>query len=270
MGVEQEQTSIGVNCFFSMPMAMEKEMGENIQNLTKHGAVQYVVTSSDWITENRVFISRNSGSIEGFNIEIFEFNLAVENDTPKSLLKAYHDSSSSYQKHEYNGSEEYVVLYASSIAGHVFSDFEVKAVETAVLDWFYDIGTFTALELYDWVITKGNEKEEFPDGVTLSEAYKGTWPCNAIAELSGLVCLLLKAVQWGYEQQKESPDTISLKWCVGDVLSQVEGRDKTLSLDQAREVLAIIEHRHDACIGVNWDVIDCHIDMYLDDLKEAA
>jgi len=56
---------------------------------------------------------------------------------------------------------------------------------------------------------------------------------------------------------------IKLIWCYEDVLMLAKMRDITLNKKQACEILAEVERKHDATIGVNWDVIDCHIDEYL-------
>ncbi len=50
---------------------------------------------------------------------------------------------------------------------------------------------------------------------------------------------------------------ITITWCIDDVLSV----DPTLSPKQARDVLRLMKRRHDASVGINWDVIQCHIDQ---------
>jgi len=141
-----------------------------------------------------------------------------------------------------------------------------KAKEMVVLNWFNGTGSFAPIDLYDWVQNVPDGTVNFPDDVEPCQNNAHTWACNATDELSDLKCLLMEAMKWAVNnsQSKDDPDTISLKWSVDDVL----GRDETLSRDQAREVLANIDHSHDACTGVNWDVIDCHIGMYLDNLRE--
>ena len=44
---------------------------------------------------------------------------------------------------------------------------------------------------------------------------------------------------------------ISINWHINDVLSV----DETLTLSQARQVLYMLKHNHDASIGINWGVI---------------
>lgn len=59
------------------------------------------------------------------------------------------------------------------------------------------------------------------------------------------------------------PDTIKLSWSYLDVKGRAKQTDITLSDNDCREILQIIDRRHDASIGVNWDVIDSHIDEYI-------
>ena len=49
---------------------------------------------------------------------------------------------------------------------------------------------------------------------------------------------------------------ITIIWCAEDVLAV----DPSLKPKQVREVLRLMKHRHDASVGINWDVIQCHID----------
>ena len=59
---------------------------------------------------------------------------------------------------------------------------------------------------------------------------------------------------------KSNQNEISISWHIDDILHQ----DDTLSEDQARQILHILKYDHDATIGINWDVIDCTIQMYRD------
>jgi hypothetical protein len=47
---------------------------------------------------------------------------------------------------------------------------------------------------------------------------------------------------------------IALIWCIQDVLAV----RPDLSAEQAWDVLQAAERRHDATIGINWDVLACH------------
>jgi hypothetical protein len=65
-------------------------------------------------------------------------------------------------------------------------------------------------------------------------------------------------------------DTISIQWSVLDVKQQLKDRNKKekLTLDDCREVLDRCLTRHDASIGLSWDIIDIHIDDVLEEKKE--
>lgn len=51
-----------------------------------------------------------------------------------------------------------------------------------------------------------------------------------------------------------SKTTIALSWSIEDVL----GCRDDLTTDQALEVLIFAESKHDATIGVNWEVLEIH------------
>ena len=54
------------------------------------------------------------------------------------------------------------------------------------------------------------------------------------------------------------PDEISINWHFTDV----QEVDDSLTNDEARQVLQLIKHKHDANIGVNWEVIEAWIDYF--------
>ena len=57
--------------------------------------------------------------------------------------------------------------------------------------------------------------------------------------------------------------TISIKWSTEDVLFKAEEMGIELTEDQADAILDNIEHYHDASVGINWDVIEFHIEDYI-------
>ncbi len=50
----------------------------------------------------------------------------------------------------------------------------------------------------------------------------------------------------------ENPEAISISWHVDDVLEQCP----SLSREEALNVLHTLHRRHDATIGINWEVIE--------------
>ena len=54
-------------------------------------------------------------------------------------------------------------------------------------------------------------------------------------------------------------------WQPCDVLLRAEDRDITLNESEAEDILGCIEHKIDCEVGVNWDVIDCFTDSYVED-----
>jgi hypothetical protein len=56
-------------------------------------------------------------------------------------------------------------------------------------------------------------------------------------------------------------------WSIEDIRYRALERETPVALtnEQAIEIAGIIEHRHDATIGINWDVIDETISYFLED-----
>ena len=60
-------------------------------------------------------------------------------------------------------------------------------------------------------------------------------------------------------------DEIAIVWSVADVLDI----RPDLTEDQAYEVLYRADHKHDATIGINWDVLGCHASiLYPEETEE--
>lgn len=58
--------------------------------------------------------------------------------------------------------------------------------------------------------------------------------------------------------------TISIKWGTEDILETAATMEVEISTDEANEILDSVEHSHDATIGINWDVLRCHIQEFID------
>ena len=54
------------------------------------------------------------------------------------------------------------------------------------------------------------------------------------------------------------PDEITISRHFTDI----QERDDSLTNDEARQVLQLIKHKHDANIGINWETIEAWIDYY--------
>jgi hypothetical protein len=57
--------------------------------------------------------------------------------------------------------------------------------------------------------------------------------------------------------------TIEIKWNTDDVIMQADAMNIELTEEQADDILESLENKHDANIGINWDVISFYIDDYL-------
>lgn len=67
----------------------------------------------------------------------------------------------------------------------------------------------------------------------------------------------------------DSEYTIESGWSVDDVLYQAEEDEVELTEEEAKEILHWIDRKHDATIGINWDVISSYIwDFDYDRKKE--
>jgi hypothetical protein len=67
--------------------------------------------------------------------------------------------------------------------------------------------------------------------------------------------------------QKSWKDKIAITWCVEDVKSFTttdedgnEVLDSWMTDEEAMDILHKMHSKHDASIGINWTVIECHVD----------
>ena len=58
--------------------------------------------------------------------------------------------------------------------------------------------------------------------------------------------------------------TIEIRWSTEDVLMQADNMNIELTEEQADDILDNMLHHHDACVGINWEVIEFHIDNYIE------
>lgn len=57
-------------------------------------------------------------------------------------------------------------------------------------------------------------------------------------------------------------------WCIDDVLGLAEQRGVNLSVDEAKEAIALISHNHDCELGISWVTLDCAIDEIISEREE--
>ena len=62
----------------------------------------------------------------------------------------------------------------------------------------------------------------------------------------------------------EDKELIAVFWSYEDVLCVAKNRGVEMTKEEAKDILYEINHSHDAAIGVNWDVIDCHLIDYVE------
>jgi len=58
---------------------------------------------------------------------------------------------------------------------------------------------------------------------------------------------------------------LTIKWCIEDILESAKQRGIKLTKKEASDVLSLAERRHDASIGINWDVLNYHIDEIVEE-----
>ena len=68
---------------------------------------------------------------------------------------------------------------------------------------------------------------------------------------------------------RDDADQAVFPWCIDDVHEKASRSDEELTDDEAREVLRLTKHYHNAEIGINWDVLGVWIDEVISERKEV-
>jgi hypothetical protein len=63
--------------------------------------------------------------------------------------------------------------------------------------------------------------------------------------------------------------TIEIIWSTDDVMMQADIMNIDLTEEQADAILENVLHYHDASVGINWDVLDFHIDNYIEENNKS-
>jgi hypothetical protein len=64
-------------------------------------------------------------------------------------------------------------------------------------------------------------------------------------------------------------EDVAAIWSILDVQYQAKERDLELTDIEAKDILDDMYHNHDATIGINWDVIDCYLDLFEQEKENA-
>ena len=60
--------------------------------------------------------------------------------------------------------------------------------------------------------------------------------------------------------QDTSKDLITVSWHIEDVHLQAKRNGKTITDEQARDILQAVKRQHDCNYGITWDTLDAHLD----------
>jgi hypothetical protein len=63
---------------------------------------------------------------------------------------------------------------------------------------------------------------------------------------------------------------ISISWSIEDVLWRAKDTKVRITRKEASEVLGLMKKKHDALIGINWEVIDIWIEYVINERKNNA
>jgi hypothetical protein len=64
--------------------------------------------------------------------------------------------------------------------------------------------------------------------------------------------------------------TIEIIWSTDDVMMQADIMNIDLTEEQADAILENVLHYHDASVGINWDVLDFHIENYFESKNNST
>ena len=94
----------------------------------------------------------------------------------------------------------------------------------------------------------------------VSSVPSGTSRNSVVNELAERIKSMLQEDCW--------IDKIALTWTIDDVRCAIHEDGRKITKDQARNVLDRVLHKHDASIGVNWDVLRVWANSILDEEGE--
>lgn len=74
----------------------------------------------------------------------------------------------------------------------------------------------------------------------------------------------------GYVDDFTNGDAIAIIWCIDDVYYTAEEMGYALTVEQARDVLSLMDRKHDAEYGIGWETIRAHIEWIQYDMKDEG
>lgn len=110
-----------------------------------------------------------------------------------------------------------------------------------------------------------------PASIKITNADKNT---NWLALNNESANELVNWLRANYNIQEPESESFGGGWCLDDIIHQASemeddnGQSYTLTKDQAKVIAEAVEQYHDASIGINWEVIESHIQDYINDNPE--
>lgn len=114
--------------------------------------------------------------------------------------------------------------------------------------------------LDNWENLSGNEQLEFI-GDNLWEPMENELPELVQSAIESAAVATYHFIEDLNHKVPENKTSISIDWHIEDVQDIAKEKfNKNISDEDAFEVLEFVEDNHDACVGINWDVIYCAIE----------
>ena len=115
---------------------------------------------------------------------------------------------------------------------------------------------------YRVTVEAGNEQLSFQDlAAKLDKEMEK--PFDELSFKEALVALLpehLQDVGRRLIVYNEGENVAAAIWCECDVFNRAKERGMTITREQAQEVVAKLDDKQDASLGITWDTIDCWLD----------
>jgi len=73
-----------------------------------------------------------------------------------------------------------------------------------------------------------------------------------------------------YLNDIENDKAIAIIWTIDDVFQQAQDSGVSLSIEEAKRVLNYLDRKHDATIGISWDVIDTVINIVISERERRV